>query len=382
VKLLLIGQQYRKPTSGLGTYARVVVEGLRDRGHEVILAAPRSQCDPAADAPVLTMDFEPWSVTPFTRRRVAREFRRVLAAAPREVEVVHFLDAREAGLASAPEGTCAVGSVHDSYALDWRAPGYPRRLYPDRWKRGLFYRWLRGFERAAYRGLDRLATNCRHVSDRIVAGYGLDAGRVEVVPLGLPPAEAAPAEPLSGDPSILFVGAGFRRKGLYLLVAALERILPDHPDLVLHVVGGGREAARIERSGGRPFSSSPLRNRVVLHGARANEVVLRMMAGADLLAVPSFVEAVGLVYLEAMQAGTPVVASGGGGTPEYLTHERDALLVPPGDLDALGSALRRILADRDLRERLVAAGRETAGRYSAEGLVTGLVGLYERALSR
>ena len=90
-------------------------------------------------------------------------------------------------------------------------------------------------------------------------------------------------------------------------------------------------------------------------------------------------ESFGVVLLEAMAAGTPVIASAIEGYRNVARADRDALLVPPGDVDALRDALRRVFDDPALRDRLVAAGRERAEEFSMARLAERYLELYERA---
>jgi glycosyltransferase involved in cell wall biosynthesis len=104
---------------------------------------------------------------------------------------------------------------------------------------------------------------------------------------------------------------------------------------------------------------------------------------ADLFVLPSLEEGSGsLSLIEALQAGTPVVASSVDGIPEDVTDGLDALLVPPNDAEALAGALRRLIVDGDLRERLRRRGRETfCRRFSADRFTAVLAGIYTEALT-
>jgi glycosyltransferase involved in cell wall biosynthesis len=91
---------------------------------------------------------------------------------------------------------------------------------------------------------------------------------------------------------------------------------------------------------------------------------------ADVVLFPSeWNEPFGIVGLEAMACAVPVVATGTGGSGEYLAHESNCLLFEKGDPDALADAVRRLAGDAGLRRRLVAAGRATAVTYRAETTV-------------
>jgi len=91
-------------------------------------------------------------------------------------------------------------------------------------------------------------------------------------------------------------------------------------------------------------------------------------------------EGLGTTLLDAMLWGVPVVATAAGGVREIVRDGVDGLLSPPGDAEALGRNLVRVLSEGDLRERLVTSGRERAQRFSVERTVDGTIDAYRRAL--
>ncbi|MCW2616205.1 MAG: glycosyl transferase group 1 [Frankiales bacterium] len=169
-----------------------------------------------------------------------------------------------------------------------------------------------------------------------------------------------------GRPLVLAVGGVEPRKGSDSLVRALARLEGRRP--VLAVVGGHsfqdhrayKEAVLAEL----PELGLELGTDVVLVGTVPEQDMAPWYAAADVLAFPSVKEGFGLAVLEAMSAGVPVVTSDLPVFREYLVDGRDALLVPVGDVDGLAAALDAALHDRPLRERLVAAGRDVAGRFT------------------
>jgi phosphatidylinositol alpha-mannosyltransferase len=105
------------------------------------------------------------------------------------------------------------------------------------------------------------------------------------------------------------------------------------------------------------------------------------MRGADVFCAPSLRgESFGVVLLEAMAAGAPIVASAIEGYQNVARSDQDALLVPPGDVGALRDALRRLLDDGPLRDRLIASGRARAEQFSMKRLAERYLELYARAL--
>jgi phosphatidylinositol alpha-mannosyltransferase len=139
----------------------------------------------------------------------------------------------------------------------------------------------------------------------------------------------------------------------------------------------GASADQLPTLSGRPVPPG-----VVAHGRVDDAVRDRLLARADVLAVPSLrSESFGIVLLEGMAAGLPVVATSVGGYPDLLPPEAGRL-VPPGDADALADALRALLADDAARERMGAAGRRLAARYDWSEVAARVAAVYERVLRR
>jgi glycosyltransferase involved in cell wall biosynthesis len=155
---------------------------------------------------------------------------------------------------------------------------------------------------------------------------------------------------------LLYVGRIDPRKGIATLLEALAG-LPS--EATLSVVGGGEEA-HLDELRGRAGELG-LGDRVDFAGRRAREELPSIYAAADAVVFPVlWDEPWGLVPLEAMACGRPVVATGTGGSSEYLRDGRNCLLFAAGDAGQLAERVTRLASDPTLRERLRAGGLETA----------------------
>ena len=160
-------------------------------------------------------------------------------------------------------------------------------------------------------------------------------------------------------------------------MAAYACLAAERPDLRLVVVGEGPERTAAE---GLP---PELRERVLLLGALPNRDLPPIHAACDAFVAPNVGgESFGIVLVEAMAAGLPVVASAIPGFDEVIRDGVDGLLVPPGDLEALTRALGRVLDEPELAERLRRAGRERARAFSWEVVLPRLEAAYRRAGGR
>ena len=194
--------------------------------------------------------------------------------------------------------------------------------------------------------------------DYIVLWNGIEVDRIAAV------------EPEAASrPAVLFIGRHEPRKGLAVLLGAWRGIERD-ADLWVTSAGPQTEELQALRTPNVEWLGT-------VTDAKRNA----LLRGATAFCAPALHgESFGVVLLEAMAARTPVVASAIEGYANVATADRDALLVPPGDEQALRDAVRRLLDDAALRERLVTAGDDTAARYSMRGLAERYLELYERAL--
>lgn len=169
--------------------------------------------------------------------------------------------------------------------------------------------------------------------------------------------------------TIFFLGRHEPRKGLDVLLAAL----PAQPaDITVWIGSDGPDTEALKvRHAGDP--------RLVWLGRLSDDEKRRRLRGADVFCAPSLRgESFGVVLLEAMAAETAIVASDLSGYRLVARPDRDGVLVAPGDVAALVSALTRVLDDTALRDRMVASGVERASEFSMDRLADAYLGLYEQ----
>ena len=217
--------------------------------------------------------------------------------------------------------------------------------------------WISLFER---RNVNAAAAV--HVTSDVEADELLKLGfrprHTAVVPNGVepPPPECNPS-PAAGKPYVLFLGRVNWKKGLDRLIPAMRHL--PHTELV--IAGNDEENYRPQMEA--LARENGVAERIRFIGAVGDREKWRLITSARLLALPSYNENFGIVVLEAMAAGCPVVV-----TPEVglaaAVRESGAGLVVPGIPAELAEAMRALLADESMRARLGAAGREAARGYS------------------
>jgi glycosyltransferase involved in cell wall biosynthesis len=240
----------------------------------------------------------------------------------------------------------------------------------------LLNRFVLACERLTAPLADRLVTNAEAIATEYVARDIGQPDQYATVYSGIDlerfaSAEPAPDLPETG-PVVLFVGRLVEGKGFSVLLDAVERI---DIEFSLCLAGDGplreRLAADIEARG--------LGDHVHLLGYR--EDVERLVAGSNVLVLPSFREGTPRVITEAMAGGLPVVASNIAGIPEQIDDGGNGLLVPPGDPDALADALESVLENPQLRVRMGDQSTTRATRFSEAAMVEDLDEVYRDLLS-
>lgn len=265
--------------------------------------------------------------------------------------------ARRAGLACATRGCYRIGTLEPPLADLLRVTSLSRTL--------------RAFAAAA------LLTAPSAFLRSVMLRHGVAAERIALLPLASR-FEGANAAPTGAAPALLFAGRMTHDKGTLALVEALGRLRDERWTATLAGDGPARPevAARVAALG--------LSERVRLPGTLGADALAGELRRCDVLVLPSLApESFGLIGVEAMAFGRPVVAFDAGGIADWLVHGETGLLARHGDVGSLAGCMRVLLRDAALRARLGLAARERQReRFGEETHVARLLGLYVRAGAR
>jgi len=277
----------------------------------------------------------------------------------RRADLLHYFDVT--GPVLAPRRRF-VATVHDTafvYGYAPRSSAYKRRLYP----------WALG--RAA-----ALVAVSQFAKDEAVRHFGADPARIEVVHSGpglFGVDGAAPRAEPKESPFLLYVGNLGGNKNLPFLVRSFAHADPPARLVLAGRARGGFEELR------QAIDAAPSRDRIELRSEVPDAELERLYRSATALLLPSVYEGFGFTALEAMGRGCPVLASDIPALREVSGS--GALLLALGDEAAWADAMRRVVADEELRADLRARGAETVARYSWEATARGVLDVLARAAS-
>jgi phosphatidylinositol alpha-mannosyltransferase len=370
VKIAVVTQPYYPQNGGVSESVHHSACELRKRGHEVHVITSRFRTAGSSGDHVLRIGRNVLlpHLGALANVNAGLSLRRDMRSiyARNDYDVVHVHEPMSptlplVAIEEAPEHVALVGTYHASS------------------ERGIAYRLGQRFLERFNRRIDaRVAVS--HAARRFASRYFDEEYRV--IPNGVDPQRFHPrvpplAEHASDRPTILFVGRFYPRKGVPILLRALPRIVSAVPDVRLLVVGGGilepwyrllalRAPCEVTFLGELPRAKIPAAYRT-----------------ADVFVAPSTgSESFGIVHLEAMASGTPIVASDIEGYREILDAGREALLFKNRDPESLAGAVVRVLTDRGLARSMGASGRRKAERYSWTDIAGRLEDLYLELIGR
>jgi glycosyltransferase involved in cell wall biosynthesis len=288
-----------------------------------------------------------------------------------DFDLVHDNQSLGYGLLLIQRDFPVLGTIHHPITVD-------RRLEMEHattpYKRFTLRRWyaFTGMQTRVAQRLPRIITVSESSLGDINKDHGVPLDRMHVVPVGVDPELFRPIPGIERIPGRLVTtaSADVAMKGLRFLLEALAKLRTER-DVSLVVIGrpkeGGRSAETIARLG--------LADAVEFVSGVPDERIYELYSEAELAVVPSLYEGFSLPAIEAMSCGIPVVATTGGALPEVVGADNEtALLVPPGDSEALAARIRSALDDPELRARVGAAGRQRvidrwSWRHTAERTV-------------
>lgn len=362
MRILMITTSYpRWSGDASGAFVHNLAAGLVEAGHHVQVLTPTT--DGASGTTVMdgvqvcrvgrsngTIASEPGGILPGLYRAPWRlwplalaliELAKVARNQAREVDVVHGHWAFPGGfIASHAAARCGCAAVVTVHGIDVNLP--------------LRYRIFRPLFRAAVKGATRIMAVSQAMYDGTLT-LGVTPSRVTLVRLGVRDVGLARTVPaLPGAPTrFLFIGSLTGRKGLDVLIEAFAHATP-HAEMSLRIVGDGPLRQDLERQ----ILASGSLARIEMVGLVAPADLQSQFALSDVLVLPSRSEGLGLVCVEAMMAGLPVIASDIPGPRDVVKNGLTGILVPVDEPVALAEAMLELARDPARRMELGRSGRD------------------------
>lgn len=379
--ICVVTQQLKSTISGVGVHSRILINQLVLANYKVLVITPESEVIPhlpvtyyRVSDPVPANNQARWFL-------LGLSFRKMLSRLSRDnhIDLIHFTDARESLFYTGQ--VPAVGNINDTYSALVHPIPYYARHYRDWLTRWAYYRIVHSLEKIALKRLAMVIANSQYTANVIRDQYKLALDRVRVCykSIDLDPFQKVNARRASlsaHPPRILFVGGNMQRKGLPTLIQASADILKEEPSVSFWVVGGDHNQPAMEKL----CRTNHVRNHFQFLGWRSQTELIEIYLQSDIYAMPSLVEALGVVFLEAMAAGLVPVGTRVGGIPEIIENGVNGLLVPPDSPDELARAILDLLQHPKKMQALKKNGAVTLEKFSVDSMMAGTYDVYRDAI--
>lgn len=227
---------------------------------------------------------------------------------------------------------------------------------------------------------DFVITISQYCKKMIERNYGIEPGKIHIVPelidIGLweKLLASAPVRPREENITVLTVCRMYPRKNLGLLLRAWSQVRKKEPSAVLRIVGSGQEyKCWVALSRQLQLGKS-----VVFLGDRTREELAQEYKNCDIFCLPSRQEGFGIVFLEAMAAGKPIVAARAAAVPEVIWEGQNGLLVSPDDIEGLAEALLRLIRGPKLRLDMGKYAQYSVQRYESAKIASQFLSVFQR----
>jgi glycogen(starch) synthase len=370
---------------GIGTYTRHQAQALSTLGHEVHVLTP-GQTEEVRQDHTVAIHLVRIEHFPIIDRfipgggaccRVGNAMRKLVRHC--QIDVAEFSNWEGLGISFCMRRPCPVvvrlsTSSQETQTID----GAPNSRIA---------RWDVRRERWLALQADLLVTHSEAHRHRMAAELDIDHRRIDLEPHGIPVFPDFKRQPANkGKSTIVFLGRMEKRKGSLDLLRAAPMVLQAVPQTQFVFIGADRPHCPGNRTHGQYVEQelpAEIRRRIRLLGRLPDTEVDRWLQTADVFVAPSLYESFGLIFVEAMRWGTPVVGTRVGGIPEIVEHERTGLLVPPQEPEKVAAALIRLLQDEPLRRRLGEAGRRhVENHFSAMRAAERMANLYAATIRK
>ena len=259
-------------------------------------------------------------------------------------------------LALQQAGLPVLETIHHPITVDRKLEIEHARSLAEQFGKRRWYAFTKMQTRVAKR-MVRVMTVSESSLDDICNDHEVNPDRIHVVPVGVDPSLFRPLDDVARIPGriVTTASADVALKGLHYLLEALAKLRTERPDAHLVIIGRPKEGGKAMDT----LARLDLDDHVEWISGVSDERIVELYGECSVACVPSLYEGFSLPAIEAMSSAAPLVATTGGALPEVCgDHEVSALLVEPGNSDALAAALGRVLDDPELGESLGAAARQ------------------------
>lgn len=249
-------------------------------------------------------------------------------------------------------------------------------LYSQQYKylKKPIYKILMKMEKKAYENANKIIAVSTTTKKGLVDDYKINPEKVVVIHNGVDTKIFRPLNDVKKIPnSILFVGRLDKRKGVEYLIRAVKNVKDEIPDVKLYIIGDGDLKANLQKLA----REEGVDNAVIFLGRVPSDELIKWYNSVEVFVLPSKFEGFGIVCIEAMACGTPVIGARVPGIVDIIEHGKTGLLVHPQNSKELGEAIKLILNDKKLRKKMSKECECATRKFSKIKIVQKIISVYK-----
>lgn len=371
--ICIVSQQLKNVYSGIGLHATNLITALAKENHSVTILVPESQKINIASPQKLFTVKDVKTIQSQARWIIySLRFSNALKLLEQNnsFDVVHFTDVRDSFFCK--QKSKWVGNINDTYSSEVKSLRFYKQNYFDYFKRWAYYHLVHQIEKRKLPTINGIITNSTFTQANISKTYQIPHSKLflcyksvdyarysEIAKKNLEKNE----KPF--DHQILFVGGNMQRKGILDLIKAISLLRTTFPTIKVNVAGKDKLIPKYKEI----CQSSGVASNFHFLGWVSQNDLLHLYEKASMFVMPSITEAFGVVFLEAMSAGVPVIGTKVGGIPEIINHKENGLLVPKNSPSDLANAIRLVFDNQGLSHSMSIKGLNTAKTFSVENMM-------------
>jgi len=374
VKICIVTQQLGSVFSGIGLHSRILIEFLSKEGHSITVIVPRSQ-KPAGKCSyrIVTVNdariFKSQARWAFLSIQFSNAIKKLEKT--NDFDLIHFTDARDSFLCKTK--TLKIGNINDTYPAELHPLKYYHENYIDWFQRWLYYRLMHFIESRKLLNLDYIIANSHYTYQTIMEQYQVPTSKIQICYKSVDIdrykviREVRKNEFLlqQNDLSILFVGGNMQRKGILSLIKSAKLLTKSWPGLKFDIVGNDKYIPQFKKI----CDSEGVSKHFHFWGWVSQDRLIGFYRSATIFVMPSLTEALGVVFLEAMAAGVPVIGTNVGGIPEIIINEYNGLLIPVNSPEKLSAAINRLIINQSMVEKITSNATQDVEKFSIKGMM-------------
>lgn len=376
LKICVITQQLKNVFSGPGTYSNLIIQKFINDGHKVHVILPENQLPNNPNFSYQTIR-NPTIKSHARWMELSFYFNAALKKSEQEFDLIHCTDIHDSFFIKTK--TPLISNINDTYATKKYPLAYLKENYTDWILRFIYYSVTRLIEKNNINKNDAIIANSKYTRKVLIDNYPFINKKVHICYKTINFSQTNEDhfnKKNKTDYLILFVGGNMERKGLLTIINSAPKVIEHIPQVKYYIIGQDSKINLFKKK----CKDLGIDNNFNFLGNIYPEKLKEFYQIADLFVMPSIDEALGIVFLEAMENNIAVIGSKVGGIPEIINNNENGILVEPNNPEELTDKILLLKNNIELRSKIIQNAKKNLDLFSNESMFKCTYKIYAKVL--